>query len=150
MLGKLNDTQVEELLKSQAIGRLGCHSDGVTYIVPINYVYEDSIVYAHSADGMKIAKMRKNPNVCFEVDAIQNLVNWQSVIAWGKFEEIEDIHEKAEVMQKLIDRIMPFITGESVHPSHGITSNESDIGTITELVVYKIFLTWKNGRFENN
>ena len=43
-------------------------------------------------EGKKIEMMRKNPEVCFQVDAIADLLNWESVICWGKFEEIVDIN----------------------------------------------------------
>jgi nitroimidazol reductase NimA-like FMN-containing flavoprotein (pyridoxamine 5'-phosphate oxidase superfamily) len=148
MLGELREYQVEELLKSAAVGRIGCHSGGITYIVPVNFVYEDSAVYAHSAAGMKIDMMRQNPEVCFQVDNIRNMGSWQSVIAWGRFEEITDLEEKQCIMQKLTDRIMNLMNIETNHPSHGITELESDIGTRVELIVYKIVLTRKTGRYE--
>lgn len=148
MLGELREYQVEELLKSAAIGRIGCHSEGITYIVPVNFVYENSAVYAHSAAGMKIDMMRQDPEVCFQVDNIRNMGNWQSVIAWGKFEEIIDLDEKQSVMQKLVERIMRLMNIENNHPSHGIAELESDIGTRVELIVYKIVLTKKTGRYE--
>jgi uncharacterized protein len=31
--------------------------------------------------------MRRNPEVCFEVDRVEDLVNWDSVIGWGTYEE---------------------------------------------------------------
>jgi len=83
MLRELNDTQIEALLKDQLIGRIGCHSAGVTYIVPVNYVYDGANIFCHSAKGMKIDMMRENPEVCFEVDHIKDITNWESVIAWG-------------------------------------------------------------------
>jgi len=147
-LGKLNTRQINHLLKNQAWGRLGCHCDGVTYVVPVNYVYDGGSIYCHSGEGMKVKMMRKNPEVCFEVEAIDNIVNWQSVIAWGRFEELTDMCQKQEVMQKLIDSIMPLTTGNTAHPSHGITAAASDIGTKIDLVLYKIVLKEKTGRFE--
>jgi hypothetical protein len=36
MFGRLNLEEIDELLHQQIIGRIGCHSDGVTYIVPIS------------------------------------------------------------------------------------------------------------------
>jgi hypothetical protein len=147
MLGELSENQVDNLLKSQAIGRIGCHSGGITYVVPINYFYDGNFVYGHSAKGRKIEMMRKNPEICFQVDTIQNLNNWQSVIAWGKFEEITDIYEKEQVMQKLINKIVP-LTSETGHPSHGITDNDYDIGSTVDLILYKIALNMKTGRFE--
>jgi nitroimidazol reductase NimA-like FMN-containing flavoprotein (pyridoxamine 5'-phosphate oxidase superfamily) len=59
MLGELSKEQIEKLLKELPVGRIGCHSDGITYIVPVNYVYDGTNLYAHSAKGMKIDMMRK-------------------------------------------------------------------------------------------
>ncbi|MGZ3871905.1 MAG: pyridoxamine 5'-phosphate oxidase family protein [Mucilaginibacter sp.] len=148
MLGELNENEIEAVLKSQVIGRIGCHANGVTYIVPVNYVYEGTHILAHSGNGMKIEMLRDNPEVCFEVDHIASILNWECVIAWGAFEEITGFREKQQAMEKLVNRISPLLTAESAHPSHGITASESDIGDSVELVLYKIIFSKKTGRFE--
>ena len=51
-------------------------------------------------------------------------------------------------MQAIIHRIMPLSENEPDHPSHGITAKESDIGNKIELIVYKIKLGKKTGRYE--
>lgn len=149
MLGQLNESQIENLLKEQVIGRIGCQSQGEIYVVPINYVYRNGYIYGHSAEGKKIRMMRENPTVCFEVDNIQTIFRWQSVIVNGTYEEITDIEEKQQAMQGIIHRIMPLVNSPSGHPSHGITENESDVGTSVELIVYRIRIGEKSGRFEN-
>lgn len=149
MLGNLNEAQMESLLKQQVIGRLGCHADGMTYIVPINYIYDGTNIYSHSAEGKKIDMMRKNPDVCFEVDEIHDVFKWKSAIVWGRFEELTDVDKKQRAMQGIIHRIMPLANNPTDHPSHGITANEYDIGTTVDLIVYKIVITKKTGRFED-
>ncbi|AMR30000.1 pyridoxamine 5'-phosphate oxidase [Mucilaginibacter sp. PAMC 26640] len=149
MLRELNDKQIESLLKSEMIGRIGCQSDGVVYIVPVNYIYDGTNIYCHSAKGMKIDMMRKNPEICFEVENIKDLTNWQTVIAWGRFEEIIDMAEKQKVLQQLTDRITPYIIDDSVTREHGFADEESDIGTTIELIIYKIIVHKKTGRFED-
>ena len=149
MLGTLNEDQIETLLRELPVGRIGCHADGITYIVPVNYVYDGINIYAHSAEGMKIDMMRKNPEVCFQADAITNLQNWESVVCWGKFEEITDMLEREHAMQKIINRVMPLMRGESAQPSHGFTGDASDVGFDMELILYKIVLSKKTGRFES-
>jgi len=148
MLRELNDTQIDDLLTNQLIGRIGCHFADQIYVVPVNYIYDAPIIYCHSAKGMKIDLMRKNPDVCFEVDDIKDMTNWQSAIVWGKFEEITDMHEKQDIMQKLIDRVTPFIADDSVPRSHGFVDAEGDVGDTVELIIYKISVTKKTGRFE--
>lgn len=54
MLGELNKGQIEQVLLSELIGRIGCYADGQTYVVPITYVYDGESIYGHSVDGMKL------------------------------------------------------------------------------------------------
>jgi nitroimidazol reductase NimA-like FMN-containing flavoprotein (pyridoxamine 5'-phosphate oxidase superfamily) len=148
MLGEMTNEEIEGLLKEQVTGRIACGTDGNIYIVPINYVYNGADIYGHSAQGKKIDMMRKNPEVCFEVDDIQSIFRWKSVVAWGTFEEITDMDEKERVMQAIIHRIMPLSQNAPDHPSHGITEKDSDIGSKVELIIYKIKLSKKTGRYE--
>ncbi len=150
MLGKLNEKQSEELLKRQITGRLACHYRGETYIVPLNYVYKDGMIYAHSGPGKKIDMMRKNPKVCFEVEEIESIFQWQCAIAWGTFEEIIDADEKQQARQLLIHRFMPLVSLPGNHPSHGIVSAESDIDTAVDPIVYRIKTSKITGRFEQD
>lgn len=150
MLGVLTEKQIDELMTRQVTGRLGCVADGKVYVVPINYFYKNSTVYAHSAIGKKIEIMRQNPNVCFQVDEIHSIFRWQSAILWGSYEEIIDPAKKHQAMQGITHRLMPMVTTPSGHPSHGITSSETDLRNNIELIVYKINITEKTGKFEHS
>ncbi|GAB2977566.1 hypothetical protein GCM10027049_10930 [Mucilaginibacter puniceus] len=77
------------------------------------------------------------------------MFRWQSVIINGTYEEITDIEEKQQAMQGIIHRVMPLVSSPSGHPSHGITEKESDVGTSVKLIVYRIRIDEKSGRFEN-
>ncbi len=148
MLGKLTHREIEALLLQQHVGRIGCTDGNKPYVVPVNYVYHNGHILCHSGNGHKIQMMRRNPNICFEVDEISDLVHWKSVIAQGRYHEIIGLKEKTQVMQKINDAIMPFIKNDDGHPSHGITELCSDVGDSVELVLYKLVLTEKSGRFE--
>jgi nitroimidazol reductase NimA-like FMN-containing flavoprotein (pyridoxamine 5'-phosphate oxidase superfamily) len=150
MLGKLGDRQIEEMLSRHVIGRIACSDHDLPYIVPVNYVYNGREIISHSTSGKKIEIMRKNPRVCFQVDEIFNIFKWQSVVAWGRFEEITDITEKERAMMALTHRLMPLVEKPTNHPSHGLAEHESDIGTRLDLIVYKIVLISKTGRFEHH
>lgn len=147
MLGKLNETQIEALLTSQVTGRLGCVADDRQYIVPVNYYYKNGTIYSHSAAGTKIDMMRKNPNVCFQVDEISSIFRWRSAILWGVFEEITETEKKHQVMQGITHRLMPLVTSPTGHPSHGITPTEADLQNL-QIIVYKITITEQSGKFE--
>ena len=61
MIGKLADKQIEEVLRSNILGRIGCSEGNKVYVVPVNYVYDGRFIIAHSMVGMKIKMMQKNP-----------------------------------------------------------------------------------------
>ena len=146
MLGKLNNEQIDDLLRSEVIGRLGCHADDKMYIVPITYVFDGDAIIGHSAEGMKIEKLRQNPNVCFEIDKIENMANWKSVIVWGVFEELQG-YDARLAMQKLINRILPLITSETSLPTHAIEAHQLETDG-NKAVIYCIKIQEKTGRFE--
>ena len=147
MFGKLNPEEIEQLLGSQLVGRIGCHADGLTYVVPVSYAYEAGSIYIHSLDGMKLDMMRKNPQVCFEVDDTRNLANWKTVISWGVFEEFQTDEEKQTALDILNNRILPILSSETMHITPEWPFPVMDKQTIPG-VFYRIRLTEKTGRFE--
>ena len=116
MIGKMNDNQIVNVLQSQLIGRLACYADKKLYLVPITYAYQDGYIYCHSKDGMKIDMMTKNPDVCFEVDQIENMNSWRCVILWGRYEKLDSSSAQGKAREILNDRIEPFSIGETVVP----------------------------------
>jgi nitroimidazol reductase NimA-like FMN-containing flavoprotein (pyridoxamine 5'-phosphate oxidase superfamily) len=109
MLGNLKAIEIESILKHQVVARLGCHADNVTYVVPLSYAYDGVYLYGRSQEGMKIDLMRKNPRVCIQADIMENMANWQSVVAWGDFEELTDTPLRNDALQKLVNRKLPFM-----------------------------------------
>jgi nitroimidazol reductase NimA-like FMN-containing flavoprotein (pyridoxamine 5'-phosphate oxidase superfamily) len=148
MLGTLTSDQIDHVLQTQIIGRIGCYDGKEVYVVPVTYVYHNGYVYAHSKEGRKVQVMRKNPDVCFQVDAMDNMANWRCVIAWGKYDEL--IGEKAQKkgMKVLIDRLMPLLTSETVRPTHGLSRPPEILEKGHKAVAYRIKITKSSGRFE--
>lgn len=147
MFGKLTTAQIEELLHQQIIGRIGCHANGITYVVPVSYAYDGEYVYVRSLEGMKLAMMRQNPEVCFEVDNTKNLSEWQSVVAWGLFQELLSGKERDHAVHCLEERRLPVISSATMHitPQWPFPAeNESEVDGI----IFRIRLMQKSGRYE--
>jgi len=87
---ELSRPEIDGFLRGQRIARLGCHAEGVTYIVPLIYAYENGSVVAVTTEGRKTAMLRENPQVCVEVDEYDadGRGSWRSVIAYGTCEEL--------------------------------------------------------------
>lgn len=149
MLGILEPQLVENLLKTQIVGRIGCYSDGETYVVPISYAYDGSYIYCHTHEGKKAAMMRKNPNVCFEIDELKDMANWKSVIVQGVFEELKEKHERNVAMQTLLGRYLPIMSSVTTHLGEHWPFQPDDTTEIKGLV-FRIKVIQKTGRFETN
>jgi len=147
MLGQLNNTEIEEVLKKQLIGRIGCHTNGTTYIVPISYAYDGTYIYGHTYEGMKMQMMRSNPIVCFEVDIMENMANWNSVICQGEFEEVTDSKEREKGIDLLLNRSLPYITSETVQLTPHWPFQTNNLDKI-DGIIFRIKLKEKTGRYE--
>jgi nitroimidazol reductase NimA-like FMN-containing flavoprotein (pyridoxamine 5'-phosphate oxidase superfamily) len=132
----LPDDEIEALLHSAIVGRIACCACGATgddgrpFLVPLAYGYDGDAVYAHSGPGRKIQLMRAQPLVSFEVDAADAPDRWRSVIAEGTYEELTIPEARARALAIIYpppDQIPPL--GD-------------------EVIVYRIKLTAKSGRFE--
>jgi nitroimidazol reductase NimA-like FMN-containing flavoprotein (pyridoxamine 5'-phosphate oxidase superfamily) len=93
VITELSQAEIDELLREQVVGRIGCHADGLTYVVPVIYAYDGDALYVASVDGQKVRMMRANPEVCFEVDEYEP-GSWRSAIVQGVYEEL--IGDEAE------------------------------------------------------
>ena len=143
MLGILDQEQIDRVLSGGTVGRIGVHAEGRTYVVPTTYVFDGDSVYCHSAVGQKVRMMRANPDVCFQVDEIDNMANWRSVIAWGRYEELKGELATA-AMNLLVSRLSPLTASETAGPA-GRTAGRAGNG---EEVSYRIRLAERTGRFE--
>jgi len=149
MMGKLSAVEIEEVLSSQILGRIGCSADGLTYVVPISYAYDGNYLYCHTHEGMKLSIMRKNPAICFEVDEMKNMANWKSVVVQGRFEELDDQIDRKHALDLLNKRVLPLISSQTTHLTPYWPFPPDDYKQIKG-VVFRIALLEKSGRFEND
>jgi len=151
MIGKLTDEEIEEILKSNVLGGIGCNDNYKTYVVPVNYVFDGKYIIAHSLEGMKIRMMRKNPSVCFEVDEQTSFTNWRSVIAWGEYQELTEERDRYYAMKLFVDRTMHMKISMTAIPPK-IDENKMHLHLLSNKkpVIYRIIITEKTGRFEND
>lgn len=77
-------SKIEEILKNARVCRLAMVDGNEPYIVPMNFGYSENCLYFHSAaQGRKIDLLKKNPNICFEVDELIALKKASQACDWG-------------------------------------------------------------------
>ena len=111
--------EIAKIIDKCEVIRLGLADGNVPYIVPLNFGYEvvdDRVAFVfHSAlEGRKIDMMKKNPNVCFELDCSLTILkgavacNWgaefESVVGYGEIKFIENDDEKKTALNLLMAR----------------------------------------------
>jgi nitroimidazol reductase NimA-like FMN-containing flavoprotein (pyridoxamine 5'-phosphate oxidase superfamily) len=89
MFINLEDSKIKFILENNYIGNLGYIYRNRPYVVPITYYFdkENNSIICYSGDGHKMTAMRKNPAVSLQVEDIQSVNNWKSVLVHGTFEQ---------------------------------------------------------------
>ena len=149
MIGILSTEASKEILQSNILGRIGCYDGSRIYVVPVNYVFDGKYIIAHSVVGMKIQIMRKNPQVCFEVDVMKSMTHWKSVIVWGQYQELNNERERYAAMKLFVERTMHMKISETAIPPE-LSENRvhpRSPGNIRP-VVYRIVIEEITGRYE--
>ena len=81
----LSREETEGLLLRNKVGRLAFIFHDRVDIQPIHYVYERGWIYGRTSIGEKIATLEHNRWVAFEVDEVEDIFDWQSVVVHGSF-----------------------------------------------------------------
>ena len=142
LIHELAPDECAEVLRRNDLGRLGCARYDQPYIVPILFSFdaERNCFYAFSTIGQKIGWMRENPKVCLEVEEIGDKNHWTTVLAIGRYEEIQQDPNEREARS----RAEQFFKARREWWLPGAA--RSDAGARPEVVVYRIQIDRLTGR----
>jgi nitroimidazol reductase NimA-like FMN-containing flavoprotein (pyridoxamine 5'-phosphate oxidase superfamily) len=89
----LTSREAELILARNHVGRLAFIRSNRLTITPVHYVYEGGWLYGRTSAGQKIADLSANAYnwwpVVFEVDEVEGLFSWRSVVVHGGFSVVE-------------------------------------------------------------
>jgi hypothetical protein len=88
VIQEMTGAEIDNFMREQVVGRVGCYVDDQVYVVPVIYAWDGGCAYVYSIEGQKVTMMRANPAVCFEVDEYLSGGGWRSVIIQGTYEEL--------------------------------------------------------------
>jgi nitroimidazol reductase NimA-like FMN-containing flavoprotein (pyridoxamine 5'-phosphate oxidase superfamily) len=136
---------IESILKRANVCRIALSENNIPYIVPLTFGYKDNFLYFHSSkEGRKIDMIRKNNNICFEIDIDTKLLEgekpckWSmkycSVIGFGKAFLVENSEEKREGL----DIIAEHYSGKS--------SFEYPEESVNDLAIIKVQIEMMTGK----
>ena len=115
---ELSRDEVEAMLLRNRVGRLAFSLHDRVDVQPIHYIYERGWLYGRTSEGDKIAALKHNQWVAFEVDEVTDLFDWRSIVIHGSFwimhprgsPRAEELWTKAA---ELVSKIVPGALTES-------------------------------------
>ena len=116
---------IERLLARAKVGTLATvNPDGTPYITPIHFVRKDGAVYLHGLPaGQKIANLKANPDVCFNVYEMDRLLldpeqkpcdtntKYESITIQGRVNFVQDLDKKREILGAIVCKYTPQLAG---------------------------------------
>ena len=139
--------EIDNIIKRASVCRLALSVNDEPYIVPMNFGYEDGVLYFHCAkQGKKIDMIKQNSRVCFEIDIDHEVVldlqntskstmKYKSVIGFGKAFILE---EKDEII-KALDAVMQ-------HYTHDKTFHRDYEKAINTVLTFKVVISEMTGK----
>jgi nitroimidazol reductase NimA-like FMN-containing flavoprotein (pyridoxamine 5'-phosphate oxidase superfamily) len=105
----LSSDEVDALLTRNCVGRLAYSLHDRVDVEPIHYVYDAPWIFGRTSTGAKVLTLAHRRWCAFEVDEVQSLFDWQSVVLKGPFTPFEpganaELYDRALVMLR---RLIP-------------------------------------------
>ncbi len=139
----IDEDVLESLLAKALVCRIGLADNNVPYIVPVCFGYANRCVYIHSSShGKKIDIIRRNDQVCFEIDVDVELVQgdtpcnssvtYNSVIGYGRASLVESYDEKRKALDIITAHYLGVDDRDYPKPLVNVTSViKIDVETMT-------------------
>jgi nitroimidazol reductase NimA-like FMN-containing flavoprotein (pyridoxamine 5'-phosphate oxidase superfamily) len=110
MSREITKNEYLEILSKNYIGHLAYISNNSPFIVPLTYYFDqkENVIISYSNEGHKIEAMRLNSAVSMQIEEIESLNKWKSILIIGDFEELTGsqakmyLHKFSENVKHLI------------------------------------------------
>ena len=109
---ELTPGEIDELLRSQRIVRVGFSSSDRLYLLPLGYVWLDGALHLMTSAGQKTDMAAANARVAFQIDdsAERGMIGWSSVTGEGDWELVTSKASQVKLGAALIARFPELIS----------------------------------------
>lgn len=135
----MSRTEMHTLLAGVGYGHLGCVRAGRPYVLPMHYVFDGDDVYFVTTEGSKTAALAENSAACLQVELVQDVGHWSSVIVTGPAERLTAPAD--------IERAMDLITQSNPTLTPALNHTQTDgQGRPNFLALYRLRPAVMDGR----
>ena len=112
-------SDIDDVLRRALVLHLGLVDDGRAYVVPVDFGYDGTALYIHSAqEGRKVSVLRRNPRVFFQVeidhvvvlsrtDTCHSTSRFRSVMGEGAAVFLDDPLERRRGLDIVMSKFAP-------------------------------------------
>ncbi|EPR34517.1 Pyridoxamine 5'-phosphate oxidase-related protein [Alkalidesulfovibrio alkalitolerans DSM 16529] len=115
--------EIEALLRRGQVIHLALNAAEGPYVVPMNYGYEDGVIWLHCArEGTRLDLLARDPRAGFSVlvdyavvsaqSPCEATAHYASVCGWGKLRVVEDEAEKRKGLSVITRQLLPGVAPE--------------------------------------
>lgn len=110
----VDQAAIRAIMEEAQVCRIGLSDGGMPYVVPMNFGLGENCLYFHcAAEGRKLDLLRKNDQVCFEMDICREVyrheqacgcsTRFDSVIGFGRAVIVEVPAEKKAALDRIME-----------------------------------------------
>lgn len=107
----LDRAEAKSILERNNLGRIAFGFHDRVDIQPIHYAFDDVWIYIRTSPGMKTEVIQHNYWIAFEVEEVDGLFDWKSVVVHGGAYRLDpDTEDHCEAYDRavaLLDRLVP-------------------------------------------
>ncbi|MDX1471562.1 MAG: pyridoxamine 5'-phosphate oxidase family protein [Flavobacteriaceae bacterium] len=139
MIKTLTKKECIEILSENYIGHLGYIFQNRPFVIPITYYFnsKDNMIICYSGEGHKTIAMRRNDEVALQVNEIDTVNRWKSVLIHGKFQQLFGSDAKAQLHSFSLG-IKDIILNREFRDVDFISEFSSKIAAYEDQVIFKI------------
>ncbi|HTN20478.1 MAG TPA: pyridoxamine 5'-phosphate oxidase family protein [Pelobium sp.] len=143
----LENNDCKSLLQENYWGHIAYIDGDKPFIIPTTYYYDliKNTIIAYSAPGHKIDSFRVRSKVCLQIDQVNSINNWKSVLVHGKFEELYGAEAKYE-LHNFATGVKAIINQKENRDLRFISEFSSNIYSKGITIVYRIIIQDITGR----
>jgi nitroimidazol reductase NimA-like FMN-containing flavoprotein (pyridoxamine 5'-phosphate oxidase superfamily) len=82
---ELGRDEIERIIARNHVGRIAFSLHDRVDIEPISYVFDNGWIYGRTSHGTKLLTIAHHRWVAFEVDEVEGMFDWRSVVVKGAF-----------------------------------------------------------------
>ncbi|MEA3238421.1 MAG: pyridoxamine 5'-phosphate oxidase family protein [Candidatus Bipolaricaulota bacterium] len=121
-------SQIEAIIKRALVCRVALCDEGLPYVIPVNFGYDNGCLYIHGThEGKKLDILKRNSKVAFEVDIDHALVagktpcsytfNYRSVVGSGTAVILHNLSEKRKGMNAIVSH---YAGNDDIYPDDAL------------------------------